>query len=104
MKDTHFQSGFGHLFGYDAAYYGYLWSKVYGDDMYTAFKEAGPLSPEVGARYRQEIYEKGGTLDGMDLVRNFLGREPNNRAFLEDLGLVNASTGGMTGGASSGGQ
>jgi len=99
MKDTHFQSGFGHLFGYDAAYYGYLWSKVYGDDMYTAFKEAGPLSPEVGMRYRKEIYEKGGTLDGMDLVKNFLGREPNNRAFLEDLGLTAVTT-GSTGGAS----
>jgi thimet oligopeptidase len=84
---THFQVGFGHLFGYDAAYYGYLWSKVYGDDMYTAFEEGGILNPEVGARYRREIYAKGGTLDGMDLTRNFLGREPNNRAFLRDIGL-----------------
>ena len=88
MEDTHFQAGFGHLFGYDAAYYGYLWSKVYGDDMYTAFEEGGILNPEVGMRYRQEIYERGGALDGMDLVRNFLGREPNNKAFLEDLGLT----------------
>ena len=81
------QAGFGHLFGYDAAYYGYLWSKVYGDDMYTVFEEGGILNPEVGMRYRREIYEKGGTLDGIDLLRNFLGREPNNHAFLKDLGL-----------------
>ena len=87
LEGTHFQAGFGHLFGYDAAYYGYLWSKVYGDDMYTAFQESGILNPEVGARYRREIYEKGGTLDGMELVRNFLGREPSSKAFLEDLGL-----------------
>ena len=40
---------------------------------------------ELGTVYR---YEKGGVLDGMDLVRNFLGREPNNKAFLKDLGLV----------------
>jgi len=87
LAGTHFQAGFGHLFGYDAGYYGYLWSKVYGDDMYTVFEDNGILNPEVGMRYRHEIYEKGGTLDGSELVRNFLGREPNNRAFLKDLGL-----------------
>jgi len=97
VEDTHFQAGFGHLFGYDAAYYGYLWSKVYGDDMYTAFEEAGILNPEVGMRYRREIYEKGGTLDGMDLVRNFLGREPNPDAFLADLGLSPETTGDSVG-------
>ncbi|HMB71604.1 MAG TPA: M3 family metallopeptidase, partial [bacterium] len=84
---THMQAGFGHLFGYDAAYYGYLWSDVYGDDMYTVFEENGILNPEVGMRYRREIYEKGGSLDGSELLRNFLQREPNNRAFLKDLGL-----------------
>lgn len=103
MKDGHFQAGFGHLFGYDAGYYGYLWSKVYGDDMFSAFEAAGTLAPEVGMKYRREIYEKGGTLDGKDLARNFLGRESNNKAFLRDLGLeegaagVGAGTGAGTG-------
>jgi thimet oligopeptidase len=102
MPGTHFQAGFGHLFGYDAAYYGYLWSKVYGDDMYTAFEEGGILNPEVGMRYRREIYERGGTRDGMDLVRAFLGREPNNAAFLRDLGLTSAATSGGATSASPG--
>lgn len=84
---THFQSGFGHLFGYDAGYYGYMWSHVFGDDMYTRFEDAGPLNPVVGADYRRLILERGGTVDGDQLVRDFLGREPNNRAFLRDLGL-----------------
>jgi thimet oligopeptidase len=84
---THFQSGWGHLFGYDAGYYGYLWSHVFGDDMYTRFEAAGPLDPGLGAEYREKVLERGGSVDGDDLVRGFLGREPNSDAFLRGLGL-----------------
>ena len=85
-EGTHFQSGFGHLFGYDAGYYGYLWSHVFGDDMYTRF-EPSPLDPAIGTEYRRAILERGGTADGDQMVRDFLGREPNNLAFLRGLGL-----------------
>lgn len=84
---THFQSGFGHLFGYDAGYYGYLWSRVFGDDMFTRFEAAGLLDPATGRAYRETILERGGTVDGDELVRSFLGREPNMDAFLKDIGL-----------------
>ncbi|MGE0539667.1 MAG: M3 family metallopeptidase [Dehalococcoidia bacterium] len=85
--DTYFQAGFGHLFGYDAGYYGYLWSRVFADDMFTRFEEAGPLSEELGRAYRQVILEPGGADDGDVLVQRFLGREPNSDAFLKELGL-----------------
>ncbi len=85
--NTHFQSGFGHLFGYDAGYYGYLWSRVFGDDMFTRFEAAGLLDPDTGRDYRQKILERGGAVDGDELVRSFLGREPNMDAFLRDIGL-----------------
>ncbi len=70
--------------------------------MYSAFEAAGVLSPEVGMRYRKEIYEKGGTLDGKDLARNFLGREMNNKAFMRDLGLAPAGAGGPGAGSGAG--
>ena len=82
---THFQAGFGHLFGYDAGYYGYLWSQVFGDDMFTRF-ESGDAAA-VGADYRRIILEAGGTRDGADLVRDFLGRDPTPAAFLREIGL-----------------
>ena len=85
--ETHFQAGFGHLFGYDAGYYGYMWSKVYGDDMFTRFAEAGLNEASVGRDYRRGILERGGSVDGDVLVRDFLGREPNPAAFMRDLGL-----------------
>ena len=90
--DTHFQAGFGHLFGYDAGYYGYLWSQVFGDDMATRFEQArlagGPEAEAAAGRdYRRVILEAGGTQDGDALVRAFLGREPSNQAFLREIGL-----------------
>jgi len=87
LAGTHLQSGITHLFGYDAAYYSYLWSKVLGDDMYTRFQQAGPLDPTTGAHYRRTVLEPGGTVDGAAMVREFLGREPSNDAFLRDIGL-----------------
>ena len=84
---THFQGGFGHLFGYDAGYYGYLWSHVFGDDMYTRFEATSPMDTETGLHYRRTILERGGTVDGDQLVRDFLGRDPNSEAFLRGLGL-----------------
>lgn len=87
-EETHFQAGFGHLFGYDAGYYGYMWSKVFGDDMFTRFEAAGIDDPAVGRDYRELILERGGTVDGDALVRGFLGREPNTEAFMRDLGLT----------------
>jgi thimet oligopeptidase len=87
-EGTFFPASFGHLMsGYDAGYYGYLWSEVYGDDMFSRFEEEGVTSPAVGAEYRRLILERGGTADGGDLLRDFLGREPNDRAFLRHLGI-----------------
>ena len=86
-EDTHFQAGFGHLFGYDAGYYGYLWSRVFGDDMFTRFEAPGASVAGVGAEYRRHILEPGGTADAAMLIQRFLGREPNAEAFLRELGL-----------------
>lgn len=87
IEGTHLQSGFAHLFDYDAAYYGYLWSQVMGDDMYTRFEAAGPLDPVTGADYRRTVLQPGGTVDGDQIVRDFLGREPSSAAFLREIGL-----------------
>ena len=91
IKDTHAYAGFEHLVGgYDAGYYGYIWSEVYAKDLYSKFKNYGILSKEIGLQYRNWILEKGGSMDELELVKGFLEREPNNEAFIESLGLNEA--------------
>jgi thimet oligopeptidase len=87
VPSTHFQSAFGHLTGYQAGYYGYQWSLVYACDMFDRFRELGMLSPEAGQYYRRMILSRGGTKDGMDLVVEYLGREPSMEPYLKHLGL-----------------
>jgi len=84
---TFFQASFGHLNGYQAGYYGYQWSLVYACDMFQRFKELGLLDPEAGMYYRKRILARGGSMDEMALVRDYLGREPDMTAYLKHLGL-----------------
>ncbi|HWB20140.1 MAG TPA: M3 family metallopeptidase, partial [Phycisphaerales bacterium] len=88
VPGVYFQASFGHLInGYTAGYYGYQWSLVYAQDMFQRFKELGLLSPEAGAYYREKILSRGGTMDAFDMLKDYLGREPNMDAYLEYLGL-----------------
>ena len=83
----HMYAAFGHLTGYGAKYYGYLWSKVFALDLFAEIKKHGLLNPEIGQKYVHNVIGRGGSDDPMNLLKNFLGREPNQEAFLKDLGL-----------------
>ncbi|MBI3547609.1 MAG: Zn-dependent oligopeptidase [Elusimicrobia bacterium] len=82
------EASFTHLMGgYDAGYYGYLWSKVYAEDMFSRFQKQGLLSPDVGRDYRRKVLEVGAGRDEAASLRDFLGRKPNEKAFLRSIGL-----------------
>lgn len=85
--DTHFICSFDHLNSYGANYYGYLWSKVYAQDMFSVFEKNGVLSPATGLKYRKLILEKGASQEEATMLQNFLGRKPNSEAFLRSMGL-----------------
>ena len=85
VAGTMLPASFEHLSGgYAAGYYGYLWSLVVALDLRTAFA-ADRLDPAVGMRYRQRVLAQGSQKPPRELVRDFLGRETNAKAFFDDL-------------------
>ncbi|PIT92064.1 MAG: hypothetical protein COU08_04390 [Candidatus Harrisonbacteria bacterium CG10_big_fil_rev_8_21_14_0_10_42_17] len=86
-KTSLFPAGFGHMAGYSAGYYGYMWAKVYAQDMFTCFERSGLLNASTGKEYRTRILEKGSSMDEVLLVTSFLKRSSTNKAFLRSLGL-----------------
>ncbi len=79
-EGTAFQASFGHLEGYSALYYTYMWSLVLAKDLLGAFG-GNLLDEQVARRYREAILAPGGSRDAADLVRAFLGRPSSDAAF-----------------------
>lgn len=86
-----FSTAFGHIFagGYSAGYYSYKWAEVLDADAFAYFKEKGIFNREVADSFRENILEKGGSEDPMELYKKFRGREPKVNALLERAGLIN---------------
>lgn len=85
VDDTYFYASFGHLNGYSAIYYTYMWSLVISADMFSEFQQNGLRNPEVAQRYRRYVMDPGGSKDAADLVKDFLGRSYSFEAFANEL-------------------
>jgi oligopeptidase A len=87
-----FPNSFGHIFGggYAAGYYSYKWAEVLSADAYSLFEEQGVLSPDAGARFRDEILAVGGSRPAVESFRAFRGREPTVDALLRHNGMTAA--------------
>ncbi len=85
----HLGAYWGHLTGYDAGYYGYLWSEAIAADMASVFETAPGrfLDAGVGRRLRDEIYAVGGSREAEESIQHFLLRERSNEPFLKSVGL-----------------
>ena len=81
----HFPCSFGHLDGYGASYYGYIWAKVLALDVFAKIQERGILNPEIGQLYIKKILAPGGTKDPNQMVLDFLQREPSVYYFIQTL-------------------
>lgn len=75
VEGTHFQTSFGHLDGYSAIYYTYMWSLVIAKDLFTKFDQKNMLDPGIATKYRKTILSAGGSKPAAVLVKDFLGRD-----------------------------
>jgi len=85
VEGTYFHESFGHLEGYSAIYYTYMWSLVIAKDLLTEFRKSGLSNSTTAQRYRNAILAPGGSKKAADLVRDFLGRESSFSAYAQWL-------------------
>lgn len=65
-----------------------MYSLVFSTDMFHTVFKADPMSVEAGRKYRSLVIGRGGSMDENDMLKEFLGREPNPEAFYKELGLA----------------
>ncbi|KQN09580.1 peptidase M3 [Sphingobium sp. Leaf26] len=85
VPNTHSYASFGHLDGYSAIYYTYVWSKAIALDLFTRFKKDGIRDKATAMQYRKQVLEPGGSVDANALIQNFLGRPLSLDAFKDEL-------------------
>ena len=84
-KSNYFQ----HIFagGYSAGYYSYMWSEVLDKDAFNAFVETSLFDQTTATSFRENILEKGGSVEEMEMYINFRGAEPTIEPLLKGRGL-----------------
>ena len=82
---------FSHIFagGYSSGYYGYIWSEVLDADTVEWFKDNGGLTRTNGDHFRTALLSRGGSVDSMQMFRNFRGRNAEIQPLLRRRGLQN---------------
>ena len=93
IEGTHPQAAWIHINTHPTYYYGYLWSRVYAQDMFTQFEQNGLRDTATGKRYRQIILANGTQRPIEDAVTEFIGRPMNNDAYVRSLGLEDEKQG-----------
>ena len=73
--------------GYDSGYYSYIWAGVLDNDAFEAFKEKGIFDQATAQSYRENILERNGTMNSMEMYVNFRGSEPTIDPLLKNRGL-----------------
>ena len=68
VPGTSFQTQFGHLFGYGATYYSYLFGRAIASRLWRNVFSINPLDRQTGEQYKHEVLQFGGGKDPWKMV------------------------------------
>ncbi|XP_031480320.2 probable thimet oligopeptidase isoform X2 [Nymphaea colorata] len=70
--------------GYESTCYSRIWSQVFATDLFVSKFQNDILSQSVGLQFRNKVYAPGGSKHAINILADFLGREPSVRTFIEN--------------------
>nr|AVI61055.1 mitochondrial intermediate peptidase [Cyclocybe aegerita] len=73
VPGTSFHTQFGHLFGYGATYYSYLFDRAIASRVWNQVFAKSPLERQTGEKYKNEVLRFGGGRDPWRMVSTLLG-------------------------------
>ncbi|PWA69772.1 zincin-like metalloprotease [Artemisia annua] len=68
--------------GSEAACYSHIWSQVFAADVYASKFRDNIFNQYVGMQFRNKVMAPGGSKEPIELLSDFLGREPSIQAFV----------------------
>lgn len=89
--DSLFECSFSHLIGYQASYYGYMYSEVLSDEAFNFVKEncknGNVCDAAMGQHFVKYLLAPGGSRDPQKIMFEYLSRKPSEDVFLKNLGI-----------------
>ncbi|XP_059633588.1 probable thimet oligopeptidase isoform X2 [Cornus florida] len=70
--------------GYEAACYSRIWSEVFAADIFASKFRDDLFNQYAGMQFRKKVLAPGGAKDPVEILTDFLGREPSIQAFIDD--------------------
>ncbi|KAL5171186.1 putative thimet oligopeptidase [Glycine soja] len=70
--------------GYEAACYSRIWSEVFAADIFTSKFCNDVSNQQAGMQFRNKVLASAGVKDPIDVLLDFLGREPSIQAYIEN--------------------
>ncbi|KAL3328044.1 hypothetical protein AABB24_035615 [Solanum stoloniferum] len=70
--------------GYEATCYSHIWSEVFATDIFASKFHDDIFNLQTGLQFRRKVLAPGRGKDPLEMLSDFLGREPSIQAFLDN--------------------